>query len=444
MTAPREPIAIVGIGCRFPGGVDAGDVLAPSLDKVDAISEIPRDRFDLDAFFDPRPATAGKVSTRCGGFLSGIDTFDAEFFGISPREAERLDPQQRLLLEVGWEALEDAGLPVESLAGSPTGVFVGMWLNDFEGRLFADPAGVDFYMTTGTGRYAASGRLSYVFGLQGPSITIDTACSSSLAAVHLACQSIRTGESRLALAGGANVILQPHISIAYSQSQMLAPDGRCKFGDSRADGYVRSEGAALVVLKPLALALRDGDRVYAVIRGGTVNNDGRSSGFMTTPGQGGQVDMLRKAYRSAGIEPGQVQYVEAHGTGTRAGDPVELGALGTVLGEGRPKDRPCAVGSVKTNLGHTEGAAGVAGLIKVALSLAHRTIPASLHMLEPSPAIPWNSIPALCPPEPGAVAGDRRSGARGSECVRHLGHERPPRSRRSTSNEAPEGLRRSS
>ncbi len=401
MTAPRDPIAIVGIGCRFPGGVDSpGTFWQLLLEKGDAIGEIPRDRFDLDVYYDPTPSTPGKVNTRFGGFLSGIDTFDAEFFGIAPREAERLDPQQRLLLEVGWEALEDAGMLPAALAGSSTGVFVGMWLNDYEGRLFSDPAGADFYMTTGSGRYAASGRLSYAFGLQGPSITIDTACSSSLAAVHLACQSIWLGESDLALAGGANVILQPDISVAYSQSQMLAPDGRCKFGDSRANGYVRSEGAALVALKPLSAARRDGDRVYAVILGGTVNNDGRSSGFMTTPGQGGQEDMLRKAYRNAGVSPGLVQYVEAHGTGTRAGDPVELGALGAVLAEGRPQDLPCAVGSVKTNLGHTEGAAGVAGLIKVALSLAHRTIPASLHLIEPTPQVAWDSLPLYVPTEP--------------------------------------------
>jgi acyl transferase domain-containing protein/acyl carrier protein len=400
VTALRDPIAIVGIGCRFPGGVDSPSTFwQVLLEKVDAIGEIPRDRFDLDVFYDPRPATPGKVNSRFGGFLPDIETFDADFFGIAPREAERLDPQQRLLLEVGWEALEDAGLRPESLVGSATGVFVGMWLNDYEGRLFSDPAGADFYMTTGSGRYAASGRLSYAFGLQGPSITIDTACSSSLAAIHLACQSLWMGDSDLALAGGANVILQPDISVAYSQSQMLAPDGRCKFGDSRANGYVRSEGAALVALKTLSAARRDGDRVYAVILGGTVNNDGRSSGFMTTPGQGGQEDMLRKAYRNAGVSPGLVQYVEAHGTGTRAGDPVELGALGAVLAEGRSRDRPCAVGSVKTNLGHTEGAAGVAGLIKVALSLTHRTIPASLHMIEPSPAIAWDSLPLYVPKE---------------------------------------------
>ena len=397
MSAPREPIAIVGIGCRFPGAQGPADFWRLLIEGRCTVGEVPSDRFDLDLYYDPRPATPGRVSTRHGGFLRDIQGFDADFFGIAPREAERLDPQQRLLLEVGFEALEDAGLPAFALGGSPTGVFVGMWLNDFEGRLFSDPAGPDFYMTTGSGRYSASGRLSYVFGLQGPSLTVDTACSSSLVSVHLACQSIWTGESDLALAGGANVILQPHISVAYSQSQMLAPDGRCKFGDARANGYVRSEGAALVALKSLSRARRDGDRVYAVILGGAVNNDGRSGGFMTTPGQGGQEDMLRKAYQSAGVSPGLVQYVEAHGTGTRAGDPVELGALGAVLAEGRASGRKCAVGSVKTNLGHTEGAAGVAGLIKVALGLFHRTIPASLHMQEPSPAIPWSTLPVYVP-----------------------------------------------
>ena len=392
MSAPREPVAIVGIGCRFPGASSPAAFWRLLIDGRCTVGEVPRDRFDLDLYYDPRPATPGKVSTRHGGFLENIDTLDADFFGISPREAERLDPQQRLLLEVGFEALEDAGLSAFSLGGSPTGVFVGMWLNDFEGRLFSDPAGPDFYMTTGSGRYSASGRVSYAFGLQGPSLTIDAACASSLAAVHLACQSLWSGEAKLALAGGSNVILQPHISIAYSQSRMLAADGRCKFGDAKADGYVRSEGAALVALKPLSAARRDGDRVYAVILGGAVNNDGRTSGFMTTPGRGGQEDMLRKAYGHAGISPGQVGYVEAHGTGTRAGDPVELGALGTVLREGRPAGQTCAVGSVKTNIGHTEGAAGVAGLIKVALSLHHGIIPPSLHMVEPNPDIPWQEL----------------------------------------------------
>lgn len=389
----REPIAIVGIGCRLPGGVASPEQLWRLLsDGVDAIGPMPADRFDVELLYDERPATPGKIMTRWGGFLEHIDLFDADFFGISPREAERLDPQQRLLLEVACEALADAGIAPEGLRGGQAGVFVGMWLNEFESRLFADPSRLDLYMTTGSGRYTASGRISYFLDLMGPSITVDTACSSSLVAVHLACQSLWSGESPLALAGGANVIMQPHISIAYSQSRMLAPDGRCKFGDARADGYVRSDGAALVVLRRLSDAVAAGDPIYAVIRGSAVTNDGRSSGFLATPGQAGQEEMLRRAYAHAGVDPRHVHYVEAHGTGTRAGDPVELGALGAVVGAGRPAERPCLVGSIKTNIGHTEGAAGVAGVIKVALALKHRRIPASLHLRQPNPAIAWDDL----------------------------------------------------
>ena len=386
----NEPIAIVGIGCRLPGGADDPQTLWTLLrDGFDAVGPIPSMRFDVDALFDERPATPGKIMSRWGGFIEGIEDFDASFFGISPREAQRLDPQQRLLLETAWEALEDAGIPADRLAGTSTGVFVGMWLNDYESRLFSDTDGVDFHMTTGTGRYSASGRLSYFLDLRGPSITIDTACSSSLVAVHLACQSLRSAECDVVLAGGANVILAPHITIAYSQSRMMAPDGRCKFGDTSADGYVRSDGAAMVVLKRLSSAQADGDPIYALIRGSAVTNDGASSGFLATPGQAGQEDMLRRAYASAGVDPRSVQYVEAHGTGTAAGDPVELGALGAVVGAGRSVERPCLVGSIKTNVGHTEGAAGVAGLIKVALALRHREIPASLHVTTLNPRIPW-------------------------------------------------------
>ncbi|MCB9450587.1 MAG: type I polyketide synthase [Anaerolineaceae bacterium] len=389
----NEPVAIIGIGCRFPGGVHSPETLWQLLvNGENAVGEIPRDRFDVDAFFDEQPATPGKIMSRWGGYLDQVDQFDAAFFGIAPREAERLDPQQRLLLEVAWEALQDAGQNPNTPEVRQTGVFVGLWLSDFEARLFRNPARTDFYMTTGSGRYSASGRLSYVLGLQGPSITLDTACSSSLVAVHLACQSLRNGECDLALAGGANVILQPHITIAYSQSKMMAPDGRCKFGDASANGYVRSEGAGLVVLKRLSQALIDGDPIYAVIRGSAVNNDGQTSGYLATPGSGGQEEMLRKAYANADVSPAAVQYIEAHGTGTNAGDPVEVGALGTVLREGRPAGQVCELGSIKTNLGHTEGAAGVAGLIKVALSLRHQMLPASLHCQQPNPNIPWDDL----------------------------------------------------
>jgi len=388
------PVAVVGIGCRFPGGINDPASFWKLLNEGrDAIDEIPSDRIDLAHFFDERPATPGRIMSRWGGFLDRIDQFDANFFGISPREAERLDPSHRLVLETAWEGLEDAGIDIVRLDGSATGVFIGQWLSDFEGRLFADTEAVDFFMTTGSGRYCTSGRLSYLLGLRGPSLTLDTACSSSLVAIHLAVRSLRNGESTLALAGGVNVILQPHISVAYSQSRMMAPDGRCKFGDASGDGYVRSEGAGIVVLKPLSQAQADGDRIYAVIRGSAVSNDGRSSGSMGTPSRVGQEALLRTALKDAGVEPASIGYVEAHGTGTRAGDPVELGALGAVLGEGRNPAPRTLVGSVKTNLGHTEGAAGAAGLIKLALALHHAKIPASLNFQEPNPAVDWARAP---------------------------------------------------
>jgi len=386
-----DPIAIVGIACRFPGANGPEEFWQLLCDGRCTIGSVPADRFDIEGLYDPTPATPGKVMSRWGGFLPDIQMFDAGCFRISPREAAFLDPQQRLLLKTAWEALEDAGQPTDDLAGSDAGVFVGLWLNDYEARLFGATPEAEFYMTTGTGRYAASGRISYCFGLEGPSVTVDTACSSSLVAVHLACQSLRTGECALAIAGGANIILQPQVTIAYSQTRMMAPDGRCKFGDAQANGYVRSEGAGVVVLKPLKQAIADRDPIYAVIRGSAINNDGKSSGSLGTPSRSGQERLLRRAYENAGVSPGSVQYVEAHGTGTSAGDPVELGALGTVLASGRTSD--CLVGSVKTNVGHTEGAAGVTGLIKVALSLHHRLIPPSLHCEKPNPNIPWRELP---------------------------------------------------
>jgi acyl transferase domain-containing protein len=393
----HEPIAIIGLGCRFPGAEGPAELWDLLRRGGQSIGEVPASRFDLREWFDPHPATPGRIASRWGGYLDAIDGFDAACFGMSPREAERLDPQQRLLLEVTWEAFEDAGLPLDRLAGSRTGVFAGLWLNEYETRLFADPARIDFFSTTGSGRYAASGRLSFVFNLHGPGITIDTACSSSLVAIHLACQSLRTGESDLAIAGGANVILEPNITIAYSQSSMMAPDGRCKFGDERGDGYVRSEGAGVVVLKPLSHALADGDGIYATILGSAVLNDGSSGGSLGTPSRAGQERLLREAYRQAGVSPGRVHYVEAHGTGTRAGDPVELGALGSVLADGRAALGPCRVGSVKTNIGHTESAAGVAGVIKTVLAIQHREIPPSLDFTHPSPDVPWSGMPVVIP-----------------------------------------------
>ncbi len=390
----RTPIAIIGIGCRFPGGVDSPAEFWKLLtDKVDAIGPMPAGRFDLEQYYSPTPADPGKIITREGGFLNEIDRFDAAFFGISPREASAMDPQQRLLLEVAWEALEDAGLSAQRVAGSNTGVYIGMWTNEYEDKMYAASDNIDLYVTTGGGRYSASGRLSYMLDMHGPSLTVDTACSSSLVAIHLACQSLWSGETTQALAGAVNLILMPQISIGYSRSRMLSPDARCKFGDASANGYVRSEGAAAILLKPLDQAQADGDPIYAVILGSATNNDGHSSGLLVAPSGQGQTMMLRDAYQQAGVSPSTIQYVEAHGTGTAVGDPVELQALGTVLGDGRPADSPCIVGSVKTNIGHTEAASGMAGLIKAALSLKHRSIPASLHFETPNPNIPWAELP---------------------------------------------------
>lgn len=405
------PVAIIGMSCRLPGSVnDIESFRRLLLEGRDAIAEIPPDRMDVAHYYDPAPATPGRMITRFGGFVDHIHDFDAAFFAISPREAARLDPQQRLLLETVWEALEDAGLDAKRLEGSRTGVFVGQWTSDFEGRLFRDPAGVDFQMTLGSGRYGSSGRISYFLGLQGPSLTIDTACSSSLAAVHLAARAIQSAEADMAFAGGVNLILQPHINIAYSQSRMMAVDGRCKFGDASGDGYVRSEGVGMVLLKPLDRALADGDRIHAVIRGSAINNDGRSSGLMGRPSQPAQEELLRSAYRDAGVSPADIGYVEAHGTGTRAGDPVELGAIGKVFGESRVANQRVWVGSVKTNIGHTEGAAGIVGLIKTALTVESGCIPPSLHLKTPNPNIDWGStsIPAETTAWP-AIPGPRRA-----------------------------------
>ncbi len=390
----KEPIAIVGIGCRFPGGVDSPNTFWQLLvNEVDAITEMPLNRADVTPFYSSISASPGKIATREGGFLENVDMFDASFFGISPREANYIDPQQRLLLEVAWEALEDAGQTLDNLKNSQTGVFIGMWANDYADMMYKSTNDINLYITTGGGRYAASGRLSFFFGFQGPSLTLDTACSSSLVTVHLACQSLREGELTMALAGGVNLILEPSISIGYSHAKMLSPDGRCKFGDAKANGYVRSEGAGLVVLKRLSQAIADQDPIYAVIRGSAVNNDGRSSELLVAPGIDSQATMLREAYRNAGVAPADVGYIEAHGTGTPVGDPVELQAIGRVISEGRSENHPCLIGSVKTNIGHTEAASGVAGLIKAALCLKHKTIPASLHFKDPNPKIPWEELP---------------------------------------------------
>ncbi|MDM0053600.1 type I polyketide synthase [Variovorax sp. J22R115] len=396
--AQAEPIAIVGIGCRYPGGVEDADSFWQLLaDGRDAIGEVPPERWNASALHDPDPAAVGKISSRSGGFLSRIDEFDPQFFGISPREAMSVDPQQRLLLEVAWEALEHAGIAADRLRGSPTGVFVGISGTDYAQLLMAaGPELIDSYMGSGNAHSVAAGRLSYVFGFEGPSLAVDTACSSSLVTVHLACQSLRMHECELALAGGVNALLTPTVSITHSRARMLAADGRCKAFDARADGFVRSEGCGVVVLKRLSAARAAGDAVLAVIRGSAVNQDGHSSG-LTVPSGPSQQAVIRRALAVAGASPSEVSYVEAHGTGTALGDPIELQALAEVFAGTRPQGRPLAVGSVKTNFGHAEAAAGIAGLIKVVLALGHETIPAHLHFRDPNPRIAWARMPFVVP-----------------------------------------------
>lgn len=391
-----EPIAIVGIGCRLPGGADTPDKLWELLRTgTDAITEAPADRWSVDALYDPDPDAPGKMSTRWGGFLNSVDRFDPHFFGISPREAHSMDPQQRLLLEVAWEALEHAGISPQRVDGSRTGVFVGVSASDYYQVLRAD--GVerfDAYTASGAAHSIASGRLSYVLGARGPSLSIDTACSSSLVAIHLAVQSLRRGESSMALAGGVNLILGPDITIALSRSRMMAPDGRCKAFDERADGFVRGEGCGLLVLKPLSVARADGDRIIALIRGSASNQDGRSNG-LTAPNGPSQEDVIRDALADARVAPADVSVVEAHGTGTSLGDPIEIQALAAAYGPGRAE--PLVVGSVKANLGHLEAAAGVTGVIKMALALQRRAFPRQLHFQAPNPHIAWNDIPVTVP-----------------------------------------------
>ena len=405
----RDPIAIIGIGCRFPGDAKSPEAFWQLLCAGrDAVTEIPRDRWDVDAFYDPDPNTRGKMCTRWGGFLGEVDKFDPHFFGITPREAVSMDPQQRLLLEVAWEALEDAGHRVERLSGSRTGVYIGISLGDYMRLLGSDEPDnlrrYDIYVATGNPLCIAANRISYLWNLRGPSMAVDTACSSSLVAVHLACQSLWTGESTLALAGGVNMMLLPSTTVLLNK--FMSPDGRCKAFDARANGFVRGEGAGVIVLKPLSRAVADGDPIYAIIRGSAINQDGYSSG-LTVPNGVAQQALLRDALASAGVEASRVSYVEAHGTGTSLGDPVEANALGAVLGPGRAASDRCAIGSVKSNLGHLEAAAGIAGLIKVALALKHRQLPQSLHFEVPNPNIPFDALSlrvqkTLSPWEPGS------------------------------------------
>ena len=379
-----EPIAIVGMGCRFPMGANPEQYWSFLQTGGDAIREIPGDRWDVDAFYDRDLARPGKMATRWGGFLDRIDAFDWRAFGVSAREAKFIDPQHRLLLELGWEAFEDAGHPLESVAGRRIAVYVGIMWADYA-KIQARTQ-LDGYTAGGSALAFAANRLSYFFDLRGPSVAVDMSCASSLFALHLACRSIRCGDAEMALAGGVNLIVSPDTNIAMSKAGILSPAGRCKTFDADADGFVRGEGAGLVLLKPLSRARHDRDRIYAVIRGTAAIHSGKTEWIMA-PSRDAQERVLRAAYDDGSVDPADVDYVEVHGTGTRKGDPIEAEALGAVVGRAPGRAHPCIVGSVKTNIGHLDSAAGAASLIKTALALYHRGIPPSLHMTTLNPEI---------------------------------------------------------
>ncbi|MFI1050799.1 type I polyketide synthase, partial [Streptomyces griseoruber] len=387
---PQRAIAVVGLACRLPGAPDPDGLWRLLRNGDSAVRPAPADRPWLT--FASAEDTSGDGVPRQGGFLDEVDRFDAGFFGVSPREADAMDPQQRLVLELAWEALEDSRILPEHLRSTSAGVFIGAAHDDYATLLHAlGPEAVTHQSFTGTHRALVANRVSYLLGLRGPSLTLDSAQSSSLVAVHLACESLRSGDSDLALAGGVNLQLAPESSLYPHRFGALSPDGRCYAFDARANGFVRGEGGGLVVLKPLDRALADGDPIRAVIRGSAVNNDGGGD-TLTAPDPRAQEDVIRRALRNAGTAPHDIQYVELHGTGTPVGDPVEAAALGAALGEGRPSDEPLRVGSLKTNVGHLEGAAGIAGFVKTVLALQHRELPPSLNYRTTNPDIPLDAL----------------------------------------------------
>ncbi|HZN83852.1 MAG TPA: type I polyketide synthase [Mycobacterium sp.] len=394
--AAAEPVAVVGIGCRFPGGVAGPEAYWEFLaNGTDAVTEVPSDRWDGDAFYDPDPMAPGRMPTKWGAYLSDVSGFDADFFGISPREAVAMDPQQRVLLEVAWEGLEHAGIAPDNLGETRTAVMMGVYYTEYQNASAGNPDTIDPYSATGNAHSVTVGRISYLLGLRGPAVAVDTACSSSLVSVHLACQSLRMRESDLALAGGVSLNLRPETQLALAKWGMLSPHGRCHAFDSRADGFVRGEGAGVVVLKRLTDAVRDGDRVLGVVRGSAVNQDGRSNG-LTAPNAPSQRDVITRALRSADVAAGSVNFIETHGTGTALGDPIEFDALAAVYGRAGV---PCALGAVKTNFGHLEAAAGIAGFIKAVLALQRAHIPPNLNFKQWNPAIDHASTRLFVPTE---------------------------------------------
>ena len=397
--ASHEPIAIVGIACRYPGGAHTPEKFWELLQhKTDTVADIPSDRWDIQSLYDPDPTKPGKMVTRWGSCMEQVYEFDADFFGISSREAIWMDPQQRLLLEVTWEAFEHAGLTREQVNGSQTGVFIGICASDYGYTSFADRNGIEAYASTGVAPSIAANRISYMFNLKGPSVSLDTACASSLVTVHLACQSLRSQESNVALAGGVNLILAPEITISFSKYGMMSTDGRCKTFDASANGYVRGDGCGVLILKRLSDALNDGDRILALIRGSAVNQDGRSTG-LTAPNGLAQRAVIRQALKNSKVHPDMVSHIEAHGTGTPIGDPIEIEALSEIYDASDNYDRPCTISSVKANIGHTEAAAGVTSIIKVVMAMNQEAVPPQIHLKQLNPNINLEGTRFVIPTE---------------------------------------------